>query len=87
VASDEDDFRYTTFGKEDDALAGIMDGAQMLGDAPSSWSVYFAVDDTDATLQKVEQRGGATVVPGMDTPYGRLATATDVTGAVFKLVG
>jgi uncharacterized protein len=27
------------------------------------------------------------VDPAMDTPYGRLATATDVTGAVFKLVG
>jgi predicted enzyme related to lactoylglutathione lyase len=74
-------------GKDDDALAGIMDGAQMLGEAPSSWSVYFQVEDTDATLQKVEQLGGATVVPAMDSPYGRLATATDVTGAVFKLVG
>jgi predicted enzyme related to lactoylglutathione lyase len=87
VASDEPDFRYTTFGKDDDALAGIMDGSQFLGEAPSSWSVYFAVEDTDAALQKVEQLGGATVVPGTDTPYGRLATATDVTGAVFKLVG
>jgi predicted enzyme related to lactoylglutathione lyase len=87
VAADEPDFHYTTMGKDDDARAGIMDGSQMLGEAPSSWSVYFQVEDTDATLQKVEQLGGATVVPAMDSPYGRLATATDVTGAVFKLVG
>ncbi len=87
VASDEPDFRYTTSGEGDGALAGIMDGAPHLGDAPSSWSVYFAVADTDAALQKAEQLGGATVVPAVDTPYGRLATATDVTGAVFKLVG
>jgi predicted enzyme related to lactoylglutathione lyase len=87
VASDEPDFRYTTFGKDDDALAGIMDGTQILGDAPASWSVYFAVEDTDATLKQAEQLGGAVVTPAMDTPYGRLATATDVTGAVFKLVG
>jgi predicted enzyme related to lactoylglutathione lyase len=87
VASDEPDFRYTTLGEEDAALAGIMDGTQHLGEAPSAWSVYFSVEDTDATLAKVAQLGGATVVDAVDTPYGRLATATDVTGAVFKLVG
>jgi predicted enzyme related to lactoylglutathione lyase len=68
VASDEPDFRYTTLGREDEALAGIMDGAQMLGDTPSAWSVYFAVEDTDATLKRAEQLGGEIAVPAVDTP-------------------
>ena len=33
-----------------------------------------------------EELGGSIVVPAKDTPYGRLATATDPTGAEFKLV-
>ena len=51
-----------------------------------SWSVYFAVDDTDAALAKVVELGGATVIPAEDTPYGRLAAATDTTGSLFKFV-
>ena len=48
--SDTPDFRYTTLGEGDDALAGIMDGA---GDAGSQWTVYFAVADTDASAVTV----------------------------------
>lgn len=87
VASDEPDFRYTTLGEGDGALAGIMDGTQVLGDQPATWTVFFGVADTDSALAKVEQLGGATVMPAMDSPYGRLAAATDPTGALFKLVG
>jgi predicted enzyme related to lactoylglutathione lyase len=31
--------------------------------------------------------GGDVVQPAEDTPYGRLAVATDPTGAAFKLLG
>jgi len=47
--------------------------------------VYFEVDDVDAALAKTVELGGAIVQPAEDTPYGRLATATDSTGALFKL--
>jgi hypothetical protein len=53
---------------------------------PAHWSVYFAVEDTDAALAKTVDLGGAVLMPAEDTPYGRLASATDATGAVFKLV-
>jgi predicted enzyme related to lactoylglutathione lyase len=80
-------FRYATHGKDDDALAGIMDAATFLADGdPAHWSVYFTVADTDATLARVEQLGGSTVLGPEDTPYGRLAVASDPTGAEFKLV-
>jgi uncharacterized protein len=88
VAADEPDFRYTTYGEEDSAQAGIMDATTFLPDGvPAHWSVYFGVADTDAALAKTVELGGAIVVPATDTPYGRLATATDINGAVFKLVG
>jgi predicted enzyme related to lactoylglutathione lyase len=48
--------------------------------------VYFGTADTDATLARIDELGGSTVVPAEDTPYGRLATAADPTGAIFKLV-
>jgi predicted enzyme related to lactoylglutathione lyase len=86
--SDTAEFRYTTLGGGDSPqLAGIMDASAFLPEGvPSHWSVYFGVDDTDATLSKINQLGGSTVQPAEDTPYGRLATAVDSTGAQFKLV-
>jgi predicted enzyme related to lactoylglutathione lyase len=85
--SDTPEFRYTTFGEDEGALAGIMDASAFLPDGvPAHWSVYFAVTDTDAALARVAELGGAVVMDAEDTPYGRLATAADPTGALFKLV-
>ena len=87
VASDTPDFRYTTLGKDEDALAGILDAAAFLPEGiPAHWSIYFGVDDTDAALARVVELGGSVVRPAEDTPYGRLAQAADPTGALFKLV-
>jgi uncharacterized protein len=85
--SDTPEFRYTTLGKDDGALAGIMDGSGYLTDAdPGGWSVYFGTDDTDKSLARIVDLGGAILQPAEDTPYGRLAEASDPTGARFKLV-
>jgi hypothetical protein len=54
--------------------------------APAQWSIYFGVDDTDAALARIVELGGSVVAPAEDTPYGRLATAADPTGATFRLV-
>ncbi len=87
TVSDTPEFRYTTLKGQDGFLAGIADASSWLTDAiPSHWSVYFGVDDADAALKRIGELGGATVVPAEDTPYGRLATATDPSGAQFKLV-
>ncbi|MGZ4690073.1 MAG: VOC family protein [Acidimicrobiia bacterium] len=84
--SDSPEFRYTTLGVEADAKAGIMDAAAFLPDGvPSHWSVYFNVEDVDETLDTIGRLGGSTVTGAQDSPYGRLATAADPTGALFKL--
>ena len=87
VAGDSPEFRYTTLGEGEGQLAGIMDATAFLpAGAPSSWSIYFGADDTDKALARIVDLGGSVVQPAEDTPYGRLATASDVTGALFKLV-
>jgi predicted enzyme related to lactoylglutathione lyase len=87
VVSDTPEFRYTTFADGDAWLAGIMDASAFLPEGvPAHWSVYFGVADTDAALARIVELGGSVVQGAEDTPYGRLATATDPTGAQFKLV-
>jgi predicted enzyme related to lactoylglutathione lyase len=88
VVSDTAEFRYVTLRHGEDWLAGIMDAAGLLPDGVGAhWSVYFGVQDTDAALARIVELGGSIVAAAKDTPYGRLATATDPTGAQFKLVG
>jgi predicted enzyme related to lactoylglutathione lyase len=87
VMADTPEFRYTTLVNGEELLAGIMDVSAFLADGvPAHWSVYFGVDDTDAALARIVDLGGSIVTPAEDTPYGRLATAADPTGARFKLV-
>lgn len=86
TVSDAPEFRYTTYGRDDSAVAGIMDATSFLpAGAPSTWYVYFGTDDADKTLARATEQGGSVVQAAEDTPYGRLATAADPTGAVFKL--
>ena len=88
VAGDTDELRYSTLGKDEDALAGVMDASAFLPDGvPAHWSVYFAVEDADASVATAVGLGATVVVPAEDTPYGRLVTLTDPTGASFKLLG
>jgi predicted enzyme related to lactoylglutathione lyase len=87
TAGDSPDFRYTTLGEGDGQLAGIMDASSFLAaDEPSRWLIYFGTDDSDATLATIVEQGGTHVSGPDDTPYGRLSTATDTTGVVFRLV-
>ena len=87
VVSDSDEWRYTNLLDADgEPVAGIMDASasQPEGLAPS-WHVYFAVDDVDAAVARVEELGGSVLEPPADTPYGPLARVADPTGVTFKL--
>jgi hypothetical protein len=85
--SDTPEFRYTTLGEGESALAGIMDSTSSLPEGvPSHWSVYFGVEDADAALVRIAELGGSVLMPAEDTPYGRLAQAADPTGAQFMIV-
>jgi predicted enzyme related to lactoylglutathione lyase len=86
VVSDTDEFRYTTAWFGDQQLLGVMDGAHLLADgATSTWTTFFGAEDVDKTLRVIADNGGAVVQQAEDTPYGRLAAATDPTGTAFNL--
>ena len=80
--SDSPDLRYTTLGKDEHALAGIM-----AADGPSHWSAYLMVGDTDDVVARAVGLGGSQVDAAEDTPYGRLATIADPGGVPFKVMG
>ncbi|WP_426564519.1 VOC family protein [Angustibacter sp. McL0619] len=85
AVGDTDEFRYSQLMADDATpVAGIMDFSTFAPDV-SEWFCYFGSADVDATIEQVERLGGAVLEPAMDTPYGRLATVSDPTGAVFKL--
>ena len=87
VLSDTPEFRYTTLGAGDSAAAGIMDASGFLpAEVPASWQVYFAVEDTDAAIEKAVAMGAQVIDGPDDSPFGRLATLSDPTGARFKIV-
>lgn len=85
-ASDTDGFRYTTAWFGDEQLLGVMDGASLLPEGtPSNWLIFFGAEDVDNTLRLIVDHGGAVLRGAEDTPYGRLAAASDPTGALFNL--
>jgi predicted enzyme related to lactoylglutathione lyase len=85
--SDTPEFRYTTQGEGDAALAGIMDASEYMPEGvPGTWTVYFEVEDVDAAVEQAVALGATVVRPAEDTPYGRLVALTDPTGTEFKLV-
>lgn len=87
TTGDSPEFRYTQLVRGDQGYAGIMDASAWLPEGvPAHWSIYFGTNDADATLEEAVALGGSVVVPAEDTPYGKLATAADSTGAQFKLV-
>jgi uncharacterized protein len=86
VQADQPGFRYAALAHGETLLAGVMDATAFGPEAPVGWSIYFWVDDADAAIAKAESLGGSVLHPAEDTPYGRLATVADPTGAVFKLM-
>ena len=88
LESDEPEFRYATQNDGESMWAGIMDASAFLPEGvPAHWSLYIQVEDADAVIAKAVELGGSVVMPAEDTPYGRLATLADPTGAIFKLRG
>ncbi len=57
-----------------------------MGAAPR-WVGYVAVDDIDATAERVRQLGGRVHVPPIDSSNGRISIIVDPQGALLALVG
>jgi predicted enzyme related to lactoylglutathione lyase len=67
------------------AIAGQTTEAVEAG-VPTAWNTYFAVDDLDATLEKVIPAGGLVVMPATDVSgSGRMAAIEDGVGTPLLL--
>jgi predicted enzyme related to lactoylglutathione lyase len=79
---------YTEWKREDGTIiGGMMDmPAEVPAEVPAHWAVYFAVDDTDATVEAATKLGATVFVPPTDIPPGRFAVLGDPAGAVFSVI-
>ena len=76
-------YSIATVGGRQVAAVGPKMGSP---EAPSAWTVYMATDDADATAARITSAGGQLVMGPMDVmDQGRLAIATDTTGAAFGI--
>lgn len=75
---------YTTLTVGGRAVAGTM---PLQPGMQPHWSVYFNVDDVDATVAKAKELGASEFAPAFDVPgIGRLGYLVDPQGASFNLL-
>lgn len=82
----EGDMQYWTLHKGPTTVGGVLQMTKEWEGVPPHWMNYFAVDDTDAAIQKIRAAGGKVSVPPFDTPYGRMSVVNDPNGAVFTVI-
>lgn len=79
----EDYFSLSVDGR----VVGGMQGMEHLPPGtPSHWLVYFAVDDTDSTVDALIRARGNVLVPPFDMVAGRMAVVQDPQGATFAVI-
>ncbi len=76
------DYRIANVG--DTMVAGMMKAED---GQPTSWMIYFTVDNTDAAFSAAVAKGATPVVPPADIPdTGRFAILMDPQGAAFGIL-
>lgn len=78
---------YTEWKQGEDPMGGMMDMRGRVPDeVPAHWLTYFAVEDTDASVEKVKELGGGVAFGPIDIPAGRFAVVHDSYGAMFAVI-
>lgn len=90
--ADSPEFRYAVGSVDGGEVVGVMDAGNLrpegqTGTSAPAWAVYLQVQDVDAATEHACRLGAGIVHQPEDSPYGRIVTLTDPTGAVVKLVG
>jgi uncharacterized protein len=76
---------YTSVRLGDRSNGGMIPSRVFGGDTPAHWAAYFAVENTDKSVAKVEELGGKVIAPPMDVPMGRFAAFLDPQGAACSI--
>lgn len=79
---------YTTILLNGNRVGGILDIAArgVPEEVPAHWQVYFATEDTDATVEQTKANGGGVMVEPFEVPVGRIAILHDPHGASFAVI-
>ena len=78
---------YTEFRNGDRPAAGMIEIQKEWGEVPPHWSVYFAVADCDAALEKAKSLGAKVEMPPMEVKdVGRFALLQDPQGAHLAVI-
>ncbi len=79
---------YTMITLDGNPVGGILDLDErgVPAEIPAHWLVYFAVEDTDATIAQAKERGANVMMEPIDLPVGRFAILTDPHGAAFAVI-
>ncbi len=72
---------------DEESIGGMMDiGGFLPDEIPAHWLTYFAVDDTDAAVERIKAAGGEVNFGPVDIPAGRFAVVHEPKGAVFAVI-
>lgn len=74
--------RYLVIANGEHSNGGIT---ELQPPAPPNWLVYFAVEDIDAGLGRVEQLGGGRIAGPIDIGVAKIGIVADPSGAAFAL--
>ncbi|MFD8482026.1 VOC family protein [Kitasatospora sp. NPDC059673] len=82
-----DTMKYATLNLRHGTVGGIGElPANLPPEIKAHWMLFFAVPNIESAMAKLPGLGGRITQPLLDTPYGRMAVATDDQGAAFTLV-
>jgi predicted enzyme related to lactoylglutathione lyase len=78
---------YTIFKNGDTQTGGMFAIDPSWGPVPPNWMVYFAVENCDASCEKIKSLGGNVLMGPNDVPtVGRFATCQDSQGGAFAIL-
>jgi hypothetical protein len=84
MAMEGTDYHMLQHGEE--MICGILQMDHNWEGIPPHWMGYFAIDNTDAAIERAVAAGGKLHVPAFDMQYGRMAVLADPAGATFSIV-
>jgi predicted enzyme related to lactoylglutathione lyase len=85
--AETDEGGYTMWANNGRPNGGMMAIAPEMGPMPPNWSVYFAVEDINAAVEKAQALGGTVFNGPMEIgAAGSIAIIADPQGAVFTAI-
>lgn len=83
---EESDAAYTLFMHGEAQAGGMFTLTPQMGEMPTAWTPYFAVEDTDEAARRTTELGGTVLHPPHDLPVGRWSLLRDPQGAMFNVI-